>query len=72
MGQLHTIRFFLSRVARFLYDDLDFLDSVSPDDLYEAVDDLLDLDLDDEEVSGCRLSFQNIYFVPLCIFTNSC
>ena len=55
--------FSVFRVVRFLYDDLDFLDSVDPDDLYDAVDELLDLDLDDDDVSARFDRFKSVHVV---------
>ncbi|KAK7502483.1 hypothetical protein BaRGS_00006436 [Batillaria attramentaria] len=50
-GQLSGARQ-VGKVARFLYDDLDFLESVDPDDLFESISDLADLDLDDDDAAN--------------------
>ncbi|XP_076449177.1 LOW QUALITY PROTEIN: uncharacterized protein LOC143285663 [Babylonia areolata] len=42
----------IGRVARFLYDDLDFVESVEPDDLLEAVEELTGLDLDEDDAAN--------------------
>jgi hypothetical protein len=43
-------------VVRFLYDDIDFLDSINPDDLLDSVSELTGLDLDEDDVSDLSFS----------------